>query len=127
MAICKPEVFPWFLGQICSGWRTVFLSMSEHFWGDLVIDLSPLKFPSSVTYYERALDILKICMDHSAGHPLSIYLFMDRSYYAEEHIFVVDILEALIGQSMRWQKVHFHSQEVELQRLQRVKTFCRQL
>ncbi|KAF8347378.1 hypothetical protein F5887DRAFT_1072375 [Amanita rubescens] len=125
MAICKPKVFPWFLGQICSGWRNAFLSMSEHFWGDLVIDLSPIKnpfrFPSSVTYYERALDILKICMDHSAGHPLSIYLFMDSSYYAEEHIFVVDILEALIGQSMRWQKVHFHLQEVELQRLQRVK------
>jgi len=96
-----------------------------HFWGDLVIGLSPIKnsfqFPSSVTYYERALDILKICMDYSAGHPLSIYLFMDSSYYAEEHIFVVDILDALIGQSMRWQKVHFHLQEVELQRLHRVK------
>lgn len=125
VAICRPETFPWFLGQICSGWRNVFLSMTEHFWGDLVIDLSAdkksFRFPFSVIYYERALEILKICMDYSASYPLSISLFMKRSYYAEEHIFVVDILDALIEQSIRWRKVHFHLQEAELQRLHRVK------
>ena len=122
--IHMPQLFPWFLGQICAGWRNVFLSSSTQFWGHIEIDVSRTKrrFPDSAAYFERALDILNFCLKCSEGCPLSFMFRMSAIHYAEEYAYVVDILNALIAPSMRWLTAEFHSLPViELQRLHCIK------
>ena len=34
----EPHEFPWYLGQICSEWRAIFLSMQAHFWNEIEIE-----------------------------------------------------------------------------------------
>ena len=126
--IHKPQLFPWFLGQICAEWRNVFLSLSTKFWGYIEIDVSHVRlrrvFPHSVANFERALDILNFCLKCSQGCPLSFTFRMTLfgQYYADEYAYVVDILNAFITQSMRWLKAEFYCLPVtELQRLHFVK------
>ncbi len=122
--IHKPQLFPWFLGQICAGWRAVFLSLSTQFWGYIAIDVSQTKkqFPDSTAYFERALDILNFCLKCSEGCPLSFMFKLSAFYYADEYAYVVDILDALITQSMRWLTAQFYSvPATELRRLHYVK------
>jgi hypothetical protein len=123
--IHKPQLFPWFLGQICAEWRNVFLSLSTQFWGYIEIDifLGKKAFPGSVPYFKRALDILNFCLKCSQGCPLSFMFRMSSSqYYADEYAYVVDIFNALITQSMRWLKAEIYFLPVtELQRLHCVK------
>ncbi|KAF8347375.1 hypothetical protein F5887DRAFT_955412 [Amanita rubescens] len=121
--IHKPQLFPWFLGQICAEWRSVFLSSSTQFWGYIEIDHVKKAFPGSVHYFKRALDILNFCLKCSQGCPLSFMFRMSLyPYYADEYAYVVDILNALITQSMRWLKAEIYFLPVtELQRLHCVK------
>ena len=117
--IHKPQLFPWFLGQICAGWRNVFFSSTRY----IEIDVSGMKqFPDSAAGFERTLDILNFCLKCSKECPLSFTFRMSTGYYAGEYAYVIDILNALISQSMRWLTAEFHSlPDVELQRLHCVK------
>ncbi|KAF8729434.1 hypothetical protein AX14_006118 [Amanita brunnescens Koide BX004] len=125
VVIHKPESFPWFLGHICAEWRRVFLFMTPQLWSNLSIDLrvssAKKHFPHSSAHLERALDILRVCLKRSGGHPLSFSFSMCKSHYAEEYTYVVDMLDALIGQSMRWLTAELCLRDAELQRLHRAK------
>ena len=114
--------FPWFLGQICARWRVEFLSMSAHFWGNIDIDFSKglKQFPLSVAYFERALDILNFCLKCNEGCRLS-FSFRMGTHYTEEYSYVMDILDALLVQSMRWVKVDLCIQAAEATRLHCIK------
>ena len=109
--------FPWF--------RIVFLSMSAHFWENPKIDFSRTTkiFPLSVPYFERAFDVLKFCLKCNEGCPLSFYFRMgtDIMTYTEEYIYVMDILDALLAQSMRWVKAFLWVQAPEVSRLNHIK------
>ena len=117
MTIHNPHLYPWFLGQICAGWRNVFLSPSTRY-----IEINVSKFYQRSASFERVLDILNFCLKCSEGCPLSFTFRMGTDYYAGEYAYVVDILNALITQSMRWVTAEFFSLPIiELRRLHCVK------
>ena len=118
----RHKSFPWFLGQICAQWRRVFLSMSTHFWGNIEIHVcdATKRFPQSGAYYERALDMLNFYLKCSEGRPLSFSFAMDV-HYSEEYVYVIDILDALLAQSMRWVKAELSVQGAEARRLHCIK------
>jgi hypothetical protein len=77
-------------------------------------------FPRSVAYFERALDILNFCLKCNEGYPLSFSFWMG-THYTEEYLYVIDILDALLAQSMRWAKVDLRIQAAEIPRLHVIK------
>ena len=118
MTIHNPQLYPWFLGQICAGWRNVFLSPSIRY---IEVDVHKTR-RHSATYFDRALDVLNFCLKCSEGCPLSFTFRMGTDYYAGEYAYVVDILNALITESMRWVTAEFLSLPIiELRRLRCVK------
>ena len=118
-----PKSFPWFLGHICTRWRIVFLSMSTDFWGKININFfkTVKQFPLTVAWFERALDIFNFCLKCNEGCPLSFSFNMGTWHYAEEYLYVIDILNALLTQSMRWAKVELYVQGAEVPRLHHIK------
>ncbi|KAF8347376.1 hypothetical protein F5887DRAFT_955414 [Amanita rubescens] len=104
VVVHNPGSFPWLLGHICAGWRRLFLSMTMEFWDNLVIDLFAVKKNFS------AFQILEFCLKCNEGYPLSFSFRI-----------VIDMLDALIRQSMRWLKVEFYLRDAELQRLHHAK------
>ena len=95
--------------------------MSAHFWGNIAIDVWSANklFPDSAAFFERALDILNFCLECNEGCPLS-FSFKMGFHCVQEHAYVIDILDALISQSMRWLKAELNLQVTEFQRLHRV-------
>ncbi|KAF8729427.1 hypothetical protein AX14_006114 [Amanita brunnescens Koide BX004] len=118
----QPNSFPWFLGHICARWRKVFLSMSTHFWGNIAITFTRVKkpFQNSAAFFERAMDKLNFCLKCNEGCPLSVSFKMG-SHYIQEYAYVIDILDLLIAQSMRWFKAVLYIHVPELQRLHQIK------
>ena len=96
--------------------------MSPHFWGHIEINVyrAYKPFPRSVAYFERALDILNFCLKCNEGYPLSFSFWMG-THYTEEYLYVIDILDALLAQSMRWAKVNLRIQAAEIPRLHGIK------
>ena len=96
--------------------------MSTHFWGNIEINVYKANkpFPLSVAYFERALDILDFCLKCNEGCPLS-FSFSMGAHYTEEYLYVMDILDALLAQSMRWVKVDLCIQAAEVARLHCIK------
>ena len=93
------------------------------FWNNLVIDLFTVKkdFPRSVAHSERNLEILRFCLKYNEGYPLSFTFRMCSSHYSVGYSHVIDMLDALVGQSTRWLKVEFHLRDAELRRLHHAK------
>jgi hypothetical protein len=101
----------------------VFLSMSTHFWGNIKIDFSRtlMQFPLSVVYFKRALDILNFCLKCNEGCPLSFSFDMGALHITEEYSYIIDILNALLAQSMRWKQADLHLEAAEVTRLHHIK------
>ena len=96
----------------------MFLSMSTQFWGNIEINVCKAHkpFPLSVTYFERALDILNFSLKCNEGCPLSLTFWMG-AHYTEEYLYAIDILDALCAQSMRWVKADLCIPAAEVPRL----------
>jgi hypothetical protein len=117
LSVTKPELFPWYLGQICSSWREVFISYPA-FWNYFIIQL---EFESvSFTDLDRALAILHACLPRSRNSPFSfqLVLYPYKLYYRMRG---EQILELLVGQSTRWHDAHIDLYELELPVLYTVK------
>jgi hypothetical protein len=101
----------------------VFLSMSTHFWGNININFfkTVKQFPLTVAWFERALDIFNFCLKCNEGCPLSFSFSMGAWHYTEEYLYVTDILNALLAQSMRWAEVELCVQGAEVPRLHHIK------
>ena len=67
--------FPWYLGQICSTWRAVFLSMHCEFWSQFCLSPDP-SVPSDIgqEVQMRCIDIAKLFLERGQGKPFSFKL-----------------------------------------------------
>ena len=79
-----------------------------------------MQFLLSVVYFERALDILNFCLKCNEGCPLS-FSFDMGALHTEEYSYVIDILNALFGQSMRWKQADLHLEAAKVARLHDIK------
>ncbi|KAF8632906.1 hypothetical protein AX15_001631 [Amanita polypyramis BW_CC] len=114
--------FPWFLGHICSGWRSVFLSMVLEFWSRIEIyNRNPI--PSERACVSRA-SMIKFFLQRNARVPFS---FIFQSFrpaattteeYEEMHFRLV--LNMLIDESPRWKEADFTILPIDLLSLSRV-------
>lgn len=93
--IPKEDEFPWYLGQICSWWRIVFLSMHREFWSKYV--LCPSR-PNASTpgVSKRFITQTKNFLIHGQGHPFTLEIDAVIPPPA------LPILEILAAESTRW-------------------------
>ena len=121
LSVIEPALFPWYLGQICSSWREVFISYPE-FWNNLVIHLQSHRDKNFCTTigvdanFNRALAILNTCLPRSRNCPLSFQfiLYSDELCYGPENSksrCSLQILELLVGESTRWRDAHIELHE----------------
>ena len=70
----RTHQFPWYLGQICSTWRSVFLSMHCEFWSEFCLSPdSALQRDTQVTQEMemRCTAIAKLFLEYGRGRPFS--------------------------------------------------------
>ncbi|KAF8337303.1 hypothetical protein F5887DRAFT_532733 [Amanita rubescens] len=82
--------FPWYLGHICSAWRTVFRSMSTEFWSTFRLFKDWKSYDTSVN---DIVALAKVFLECNRGQ-----LFSFNIQVAIE----TDILQVFIPESARW-------------------------
>ena len=99
--------FPWYLGQICSQWRTLFLSMQSAFWQEIEIDWLRPVHDSHIqrSYSERIEEIFTFFLNCTRAEPFSFTLFR-CGYSKHENSSARWILHALLEHSRQWDQVH---------------------
>jgi len=110
LSTLEPHLFPWYIGHICSTWRSVFLS-SPQFWARFIISSS---LPQSWEHHEDALltertvALSNICLQRSKDHPLSFEFTLSMLRLQDSPSFWrhLQILEMLVAESHRWQHVY---------------------
>ena len=68
LSVIEPKLFPWYVGQICGSWRSVFISHTGS-WSNLIVEADFY----DVQCAKHALQILKLCLLHN-NQPLSFKL-----------------------------------------------------
>ncbi|KAK2460456.1 hypothetical protein APHAL10511_007621 [Amanita phalloides] len=108
LSVIRPKLFPWYLGQICSSWRDVFVSSPE-FW-------CHLDFHLDVDFdVDRGLVISNVCLPRSNPRPISFTYIQD--YPPDENQKLErcrQILNLLINQSTRWRDAYFEVHVAEI-------------
>ncbi|KAF8344930.1 hypothetical protein F5887DRAFT_235977 [Amanita rubescens] len=111
MRLHKLSDFPWYLGQICASWRSIFHSMTSNFWNRLDVDLSVMdedRYSKRVWRHHRdvMLLVLRYFLDRTRGRPFS-FQFKTRQYYLpEQDEWIVGLFKLLVAESIRWQEVN---------------------
>ena len=115
LSVTEPKLFPWYLGQICGSWRSIFVSHAG-FWSNLIVEADFY----NVQRAKRALQILKLCLLRSNDQPLSFKLTYvlfkasdDRSRRARKTL-SKRCLNLLIGESTRRRDAYITIGEPEL-------------
>ncbi|KIL64823.1 hypothetical protein M378DRAFT_162674 [Amanita muscaria Koide BX008] len=88
------EPFPWYLGQICSLWRTTFFSMYSEFWSTININAHH-RYPHSV--WEEAVSVATVFLERTEGRPFSFSV--DAKHPCPP------ILDLFIAESTSWKAV----------------------
>ncbi|KAM6492782.1 hypothetical protein JOM56_012506 [Amanita muscaria] len=88
------EPFPWYLGQICSSWRTTFFSMYSDFWSTININAHH-RYPHSV--WEEAVSVATVFLERTEGRPFSFSV--DAKHPCPP------ILDLFIAESTRWRAI----------------------
>ncbi|KAF8629524.1 hypothetical protein AX17_005650 [Amanita inopinata Kibby_2008] len=104
MPVHDPSLFPWYLGQICRAWRTIFISKPT-FWSHIDVNLGSIHQTEDSDHhrYGRALDLVKLCMQRSNGQPISfIYRNLRHSSTFSALEYSHKILQLLVTESTRW-------------------------
>jgi hypothetical protein len=118
LSVTEPKLFPWYLGQICGSWRSVFISHAR-FWSNLIVEADFY----DVRCAKHALQILELCLARSNDQPLSFKLTYvlfkasdDRSRRARKTLSkrCLPMLNLLMGESTRWRDVYITMGEPEL-------------
>ncbi|KAK2461160.1 hypothetical protein APHAL10511_006687 [Amanita phalloides] len=98
-----PKSFPWFLGHICSRWRSIFRSMTVDIWSKISIMYNADS--GSRRHYK---DLVRFFLDRDPAAPISfdfILLACNSKFSAQEAYDMRLILEMLIDESMRWRSI----------------------
>ena len=136
----EPHEFPWYLGQICSEWRAIFLSMQAHFWNEMerpeYKETRPRFTRTSYSPNDPkpesprnlrpdcpgTMAILTFFLDVARGAPFSFTLYKEKSYYDQEVSCVQLVLSKLIDHSTQWKNVSMQLRLPELLLLRSVKS-----
>ena len=116
--------FPWFLGHICSWWRSVFLGMTAQFWSSFGLQLG---LSSSLVFKQGlATEIVKFFLRRSPKDPFSFsFMLLHPSgldaYPPAERACLLSILHMVIEESPRWSKATFVIDESLVPALHRVR------
>ncbi|KAM6497449.1 hypothetical protein JOM56_007922 [Amanita muscaria] len=105
LSVAESDLFPWYLGEICSTWRTVFIS-SPQFWSTLHIDIDAC-IEEDLPCYDSIFELVQVALTRSNGHPLSLsitmyWVFEEDAASATIRRRTKDILEMLVAHSMNW-------------------------
>ncbi|KAK2464801.1 hypothetical protein APHAL10511_003219 [Amanita phalloides] len=103
-AACYPESFPWFLGHICSRWRSIFLSMIKHFWRKISIF-----YPTPWDYDHDYGDVVRFFLQRKPEAPFSFHFTLSDTVtnYSQGASDIFNILEMMTDESMRWDSLLF--------------------
>ena len=100
LRLLEPYEFPWYLGQVCSEWRALFLSMQPYFWNEIQIeepeDCDRQPDPAHV------MPMLTFFLKATNGAPFSFTLYSEDYYDVHEAPKVELILSKLLDHSMQW-------------------------
>ncbi|KIL61175.1 hypothetical protein M378DRAFT_167355 [Amanita muscaria Koide BX008] len=108
LSVAEFDVFPWYLGQICSSWRTVFIS-SPQFWSTLDINIDAC-LEEELPYHDSIFELVQLALKRSNGYPLSLSIAMHWVFEGDTAATIrmrtKDILEMLVAHSMSWRDLH---------------------
>ncbi|KAF8343649.1 hypothetical protein F5887DRAFT_1074827 [Amanita rubescens] len=128
----RSSLFPWYLGHICKGWRSVFVS-SPQFWSTFSLDLKGGLFYGHwkpglphLAFIERQIAFLDLCLERNRGFPISFNLVTlprPASYSAHTQLLDLNrkIIEMVMAESTRWQDVNLTVNAFDLALLYQVK------
>ncbi|KAM6503955.1 hypothetical protein JOM56_000898 [Amanita muscaria] len=107
------EPFPWYLGQICSLWRTAFFSMYSEFWSTIIIH-------RPYSSRKENVSVAKMFLERTEGRPFS---FSFKAKYRSP------ILDLFTAESTRWKDVSLclHHSNENIHLLRRIKNRIPQL
>ncbi|KAF8320149.1 hypothetical protein F5887DRAFT_1217923 [Amanita rubescens] len=100
LRLLEPYKFPWYLGQVCSKWRAIFLSMQPYFWNEIQIER-----PEDRGLQPDSADVMAMLtffLNVTSGAPFSFTLYKEKYYYVNEAPAVQLILSKLRDCSMQW-------------------------
>ena len=111
MRLHRLNEFPWYLGQICAPWRSIFHSMVSNFWNKLDIDLNIMDKYCNLNlilhHYDFILLLLRYFLDHTRGRPFSFqFKTRPRARVAEEDERMLRLFELLVAESIRWREIN---------------------
>ncbi|KAF8320150.1 hypothetical protein F5887DRAFT_367995 [Amanita rubescens] len=138
LRVLEAYQFPWYLGQICSKWRAIFMSMQDEFWNEIQIEQPKFKYwprlvmpqsaneaeteqPDGQTDSERAMAMLDFFLAATHGAPFSFDLFVEEPYLTEDVPYVRLVLSKLVDHSKQWKEVSMQLQLPEVLLLDGVK------
>ncbi|KAK2459488.1 hypothetical protein APHAL10511_008472 [Amanita phalloides] len=99
-----PALFPWFLGHVCSRWRSIFLDMTTEFWHTIHI-----AFHWEDTS-KPAKNLIQFFLECDPTAPFSFCIrFPGALAKSQPHVrdHMRQILEMLVDESMRWKQISF--------------------
>ncbi|KAK2459430.1 hypothetical protein APHAL10511_008541 [Amanita phalloides] len=117
----NPTRFPWFLGHICSTWRSLYLSMTTEFWYSFSISFDPKRS------MRTTISIIRFFIERNPEDPISFTFEFPHyphhlSEFTQQQVDDIGyIIEMLVDSSMRWEDVYFFSRATDLLPLIRVK------
>ncbi|KAF8330945.1 hypothetical protein F5887DRAFT_1178443 [Amanita rubescens] len=112
--------FPWYLGQICSLMRAIFLSMQPCFWNELEIEYP--ERDSRQLGFARTMEMLALFLDNTRGAPFSFALFKETGDSTRiGSSYVQPIILNLLNYSMQWKSVSLTLQMEDFPLLRSVK------
>ncbi|KAK2460243.1 hypothetical protein APHAL10511_007632 [Amanita phalloides] len=99
------QSFPWFLGHICSTWRSIFLSMTAEFWCSISIWFRPERRDS-----ERTKNVVQFFLERDPAAPFSFEVKSPHhihEFQQHEIVHICQTLDILTDASMRWKGASF--------------------
>ena len=121
LQVAQAYQFPWHLGQVCSQWRALFISMRSTFWRKIEIDRRYNPFLGLTPSPKRITTIVTFFLNRTQGAPFSFSFFHPHGYEEYEKKHMRGILKDLLDCSRQWEEVSIPVQLEDLNLLRGAK------
>ena len=102
---CSPNLFPWYLGQICRSWRSVFTS-SPRFWDRFKFDACLLTGAFKEVDLECALTLVELCVKRTKDRPFS-FRFNAKDFDSHVASYMSRAMKTIVANADRWSAAYF--------------------
>ena len=101
--VCTPGLYPWYLGHVCTLWRSFIFSPC--FWDRFTFQARGLE-TITIGQLQRALELVQLCIERTKNH---LFSFSFEAYDLEvsQSLYAIQILEALVVHADRWRAAYF--------------------